>query len=385
MNIERCRALAWRAVSPLKPAITKSLTGIRAASRTQAGQNLPHYYLIYFLLVDLLRFKDLGQVEKVAWSVPVDLNGKVFMIEHRKLGVGVFASRLPDDESDATEIVRLIRKGVKVARPYFDYRASQAVLSPHVNVVNNSKRLFERFSYFLDMYTKKVEEAERRKDERIETRHDYPNGGWGITISMPVYQPRMEASWLALAVIECFFSWTEHIFVHLATMQGKCVTGEDVGKLAAADWTEKFKTALDLSLPVTKSFFDDLIKVRRQLRNFVAHGSFGKEGEAFHFHSGAGAVPVRLPNAGSRNSYTFSSGMGFVDPDTIQLLQNFIEHLWSGPLGPARIYLQESSLPVIVSMAKAGDYLDALASHEGMEQFTRYLEEKSDRSSNMDF
>ena len=39
------------------------------AVRADAGENLPPYYLIYFLFVDLLGFKNLGRFEKVAWSI----------------------------------------------------------------------------------------------------------------------------------------------------------------------------------------------------------------------------------------------------------------------------------------------------------------------------
>ena len=49
----------------------------------------PEYYLVYFLLVDLLGFKCYGRGEKVAWSTPVEIEGQHFLIEHRKLGLGV--------------------------------------------------------------------------------------------------------------------------------------------------------------------------------------------------------------------------------------------------------------------------------------------------------
>jgi hypothetical protein len=85
-------------------------------------------------------------------------------------------------------------------------------------------------------------------------------------------------------------------------LQGNCVTGEDVATFAVANWDVKFKAALDINDPETKLFYDQLIIIRRQLRNFVAHGSFGKQGEAFSFHSGAGAVPVRLPHQDGHHS-----------------------------------------------------------------------------------
>lgn len=66
--------------------------------------------------------------------------------------------------------------------------------------------------------------------------------------------------------------------------------------LAEDNWNAKFKAALDISDKDTKAHYDKLLDLRAQVRNFVAHGAFGKEGKAFRFHSGAGSVPVLLTN-----------------------------------------------------------------------------------------
>jgi hypothetical protein len=87
-EVEQIRAQAAHAVAPLKP-----LSGGRYGSggvRTDAGRELPPYYLVYFLLADLLNFPRGGKEEKVAWSIPVEFNGRAAMIEHRKLGLGYF-------------------------------------------------------------------------------------------------------------------------------------------------------------------------------------------------------------------------------------------------------------------------------------------------------
>lgn len=39
-----------------------------------------------------------------------------------------------------------------------------------------------------------------------------------------------------------------------------------------------------------------------------------------------------------------------------------IEHLWSGPRAPAKIYLQESGIPVILTYAVNGRYRTAMQS-----------------------
>ena len=145
--------------------------------RTLAGQKLPPYYLVYFLLVDLLGFRHGGPQEKVAWSIPVEIDGSVAMIEHRKLGLGVFEPHeagqshslgpaLPKNEAIATQIVQSIEKGIKAATPFFNHLASVAVSGSHLNVVNNSGWLYERYEYLRDEFRKS---SKRQLTERMKS------------------------------------------------------------------------------------------------------------------------------------------------------------------------------------------------------------------------
>ena len=332
------------------------------------GADLPPYYLVYFLLVDLLGFKNLGKFEKVAWSVPVDLDGRAFLIDHRKFGLGVFVEKLPEDDAPAADIVRLITKAVKTAGPYFQWRADQAAAASALNVHNRSRELHDRFRYFVDAAAAKSTEAKARKDERVKT----PIGG-GYTIHFPSHALLREAHWLRLSAVEHFYSWTEHIFIHIAILMGEVTTGDDVAVLAKAEWGEKYKAAIGLFDTASKQFYDDLLALRRQVRNFVAHGSFGKDGEALSFHSTAGAVPMLLSETGNKPHLKFGVGLDFNDEAALDLIERFIMHLWSGARAPAWIYIQESGLPLILTYANNGTYRKAMQSLPDMELFTNAL------------
>jgi hypothetical protein len=97
-----------------------------------------------------------------------------------------------------------------------------------------------------------------------------------------------QPDWLALSAVEAYFSWTEHALIHLAILQSRLTTGTEVATLASGDWTGKFKAAIDLSEPDANKLLDRVLALRQDLRNHVAHDAFGKQGEAFSFHS-----PVR--------------------------------------------------------------------------------------------
>ncbi len=374
---------ALKALHPIVPAgnNTKAENNfLFNAQRTDAGRALPEYYLCYFLLVELLGFKNLGKFEKISWSVPINYNGTAYLIEHRKFGVGVFAADAKSQNDEAKEIVKRIKKAVNIAKPYFEWKAAEAAKNSELNVVNHNLRLFDRFSYFLDQYKALNYEAEKRKDERIKTQHTKDS----YSISYPAFEIRRNGEWMALSAVDAFFSWTEHVFIHIAILNGKIITGEDVANLADAEWSEKFKTAIEINNEITRTFYDQLVTVKRQLRNYMTHGAFGKKGEAFSFHSAAGAVPMLLPHQKGSNRFSFYGDLGFNEQEVIDLIERFIKHLWESDRKQAQIYI-ESGLPLILPMAADGKYLSAMASIEDMKSLVEYLSYQFDQSANMDW
>jgi hypothetical protein len=81
----------------------------------------------------------------------------------------------------------------------------------------------------------------------------------------PVFQIRQEAEWIGIAAIEAFFSWTEHVLIHIAILEGKITTGDAVDELARAEWANKVKVAVDISDPSMKGLYDKLLLVRAQI------------------------------------------------------------------------------------------------------------------------
>ncbi|HHF3021291.1 TPA: hypothetical protein ACPJ0R_004332 [Vibrio diabolicus] len=161
--------------------------------------------------------------------------------------------------------------------------------------------------------------------------------------------------------------------------------GNSVATLAAAEWQEKYTSALDIADQETKSYFDQLIFVRRQLRNFIAHGAFGKNGETFKFHSSVGAVPVIMPHQKGKNKFSLFGDLSFNEDEVISLLESFTDFLWNSEVAPAMYYVMKSDLPVILTMAKDGSYARAMLSCEDMEELVEHLNYQFDQAANMDW
>ena len=208
--------------------------------------------------------------------------------------------------------------------------------------------------------------------------------GWQ-SVHIPAWELKREARWLGLSAVEAFFSWTEHVFIHIAILSGACTTGREVSDLAGAGWSEKFKAALDMDEPETRALYDELTSIRRQLRNHVAHGAFGKDGQAFSFHSSAGAVPLLLPYRRKREPFRFGSGAELDPTQAFDAIARFESYLWSGRRARVKQYIQDYELPAILSMSADGTYERARSSDQDMVDFTEHLIAQMDNAANMDW
>ncbi len=402
LQLDDARKRAAAAILPIKalqPTTDADKRLLFHAKRMAAGRKLPPYYLVYFLLVDLLGFPDLGRCEKLAWSVSIDFNGVTFLIEHRKFGLGIFGREGEQSEQQAAQIVTLIHRGAKAAKPFFVWMAHEAVQRSKLNVRNVGRRLFERYAFLRDSFDNAVAEVEaikqidaskRTKGELGLEPHIKIENELGYWVSNPLLgsswiEKSRQASWLALAAIDAFYSWTEHIFIHLAILQCKITTGTEVADLAGADWGVKFKLIFNLKDIQAKRHYDRLVAVKRQLRNFVAHGAFGKDGAAFKFHSNVGAVPVILDHTMRKSEFSLTPELSFNESEVLAAIEEFSLFLWSGEREPARLYLQEGDLPLILPYASDGTYKRVMSSVQEMTDFIDYITAESDRAANMDW
>lgn len=334
--------------------------------RTKAGRELPDYYLVFFLLVDLLEFNNLGQWEKVAFIIPIDYKGKYYTIEYRKFGLGIFC--LDENDVDAAEICKKLIRAVKAAEPYYEQIAKSKVEGTELNVVNNSSMLYQRFIYFKNDFNKRV-----KRNAKLEL--------------YKAYKARLNESWIALSAIDSFYSWTEHIFIHIGILQGKLKNGKAVVEFSDLDWRNKYKYIIGLDNKEEKIYYDKLSSIKSQLRNYYAHGAFGKTGETFKFHSKTGAVPVNITSSiNNIKTYSIHGPKGFSEHDAVRDINGFVDNvLWINGREPTKIYIMEFGLPAILTFANDNTYESVMSSNEKMLEFAKILSKSFDDSANMDW
>lgn len=386
-DIDTLRAEALGILSPIKPVDNTTIARgdfLLSATRSIASDRLPSYYFVYFLFRELLDFENLGHFEKIAWSFPIDYKGRAFLIEYRKSGVGIFIQGGTEDEQQAMEICQRINRTVSKVKIFYDYLAEKGIQDSKLNITNNCADLFARFQYLIEMYRE-----HQLKVKEIKGVFDPSRGISKATFDSfhieESYKAQRKKNWMAISGIEAFFSWTEHLFIHLGILGGRLLAGNDIARLIGAEWKDKFAIGLTLNEPENVIYLNKLLVVRQQLRNFVAHGAFGKDGAAFNFHSGTGAVPVVVNAKKDRNRFSLTSELTFDDDVVIDLLENFVDFLKTGKTACAMYHIMECGVPTILTYARDGTYMKCSEDIEKMKKFSEYLLAKFNAAANMEF
>lgn len=285
-----------------------------------------------------------------------------------------------NEKNEILEIQELIKSAIVVAHPYFKFIANRAIEGNKINIKNNSIKLFNRYRYFLKEYKKcKIKlNKELNKPPKINKMNNC------TTISYNnVYVYRQELENLLIAMLESFFSWTEHIFVLLAIVYGDFDSGRDILNFINNKWNEKYKKVIDIE--ENKEIYDKLLVIKSQLRNYNTHGTFGKNGETFYFHTGTGAVPVFLNDNKNLSIALEQKKYEYIEDNVIGTLEHFIKYLWTGDRKNAKLLIQDSSLDLIMTYSTDKTYKNLIKNKKDTLGFIDHLCWEVDRAANMDF
>ncbi len=376
---EKTRGNAHRAIAPVE----KPRSANFGSGDLKVFRGIPHneYYLIFLLLVDLLGFKYKGPFEKVAYIIPIEFKGRLYSIVYAKLGMKIEYS----EGGDGAAVYAALKKGMRAAKPYYLWRAEQASISSDLNLISKCPQLWDKYAFLKEQSETLMKKFEAEKDNAVVEKGYNEDGSfsWSST-SYPAYEFRRQSLWLHETAVDAFFAWCEQALVHIAVLMGKLTNGQEIVELLRLEFGEKCKLVFDLSEAADKKSYDDILELRVQLRNYVAHGSFGKDGSTFDFHSGVGAVPLRVLDGGSRSGFAFGTDGSRDWESDYARIDSFLSQLWSGGRLPAKQYI-ETGFPCVLTYATDGTYQRAMQSEDEMRAFIEYLSRKIDDAANMDF
>lgn len=378
-NLETTKENVLRAVS----GISKPSSDARISGKYSVYRGIPHsdYYLVFLMMVDLLEFEYFGPYEKLAYGIPVEFDGLVYSINYQKFGMRIECS----EGGDGEKLYKRIQKGIKAAKPYFLWRAEQASTSSDLNLVSKCPDLWEKYQFLKDQSQKLLDKFEEGRD-KPEVNEEFNEDGSPRfrSTTYPAYEFLKQGKWTHEAAVDAFFAWCEQALVHIAILMGKLTNGKEIVELLKGEFGPKCKLVFDLSLADEKAAYDDILLLRNELRNFVAHGSFGKDGAAFTFHTATGAVPLKVLDDKARSEFSFGGTMPRDWERDYRRLNDFLDQLWKNGREPAKKYL-DAGFPSILTYAVDGTYKKAMTSETEMDGFIEYLGRMMDDAANMDF
>lgn len=378
-SLDKTRENALRAISPIE----KPKASARSSGNLIVFRGIPFhdYYLVFLLLIDLLGFKYLGPSEKVAYIIPIDFEGRRYSIVYAKFGMRIECSEGGNPET----VYAAVKRGIKAARPYYLWRAKEASITSHLNLESKCPQLWEKYIFLKGQSKALLEKFEAEKENRVvEKGHNKDGSVTWTSISFPAYDFRKQSVWLHEAAVDAFFGWCEQALVHIAVLMGKLTTGQEIADLLRLEFGEKCKLVFDLSVPDDKLAYDEILDLRTELRNYIAHGSFGKDGSTFQFHSRVGSVPLKILDTENRSEFRFGTYNLRDWENDYARIESFLSQLWSMGRGPARQYL-ETGLPCVLTLAADGTYQRAMKTDEDMRKFIMVLAQQIDDAANMDF
>ena len=262
--------------------------------------------LVYIALKTLLVCSSYGPEEKMAWGIATRFGLIPFAIHLEKFGLRLYVPRQADP-GVVSAIIRALQKCCSVAESFLTAEVEAQLSSARITITNQYHRFDDAYQFFRE--SAKSAYA-GRSPAPVVTKADS-----GTATSGQLFRPQKQGGYLASAMLDSYFSKLEHQLVLISAFSSLEMENGGLQRFVGDRWDTKFKALFDLqSDHAAKLVYDDLKRIKEDLRNPAAHGGFLKNGASFFFHSTAGALPVLL----TRTNTDFEFHISPVPPSTFE-------------------------------------------------------------------
>lgn len=348
-----------------------------------APKDHPYPGLIEMVLRLGFGLKGYGRGEKVAWEIPLEVDGVLCSIALQKFGLRIYVIQTGvDNEADAEQLAvrllkRLKRASAVLERDLLEPLAVLQARDGSVTVPNSLSMLWGMYRHFREGAEAAVAAEVPKADP-----DDLP-GGLAEMLG-EAFKRKQLALFNMIASVNAYFSALEHTLVLLFPFLGFDPASDDLSKFMGDRWRDKFKRLFSLEDPETKRHYDNLSRIADTYRNPFGHGLFDSHRNAVYFHTPIGPLPSRLSKAEPQIRYLFDFSED-VEPEDIWTKLDEADHwLRSGNRTLPMKYI-ESGLYINFDEQSRNEYAEALAKPD---EFDEYLEAKAyavDRAMNMDW
>lgn len=282
--------------------------GLAFASQVDPEQ-LPVPWLAHLVLVQVLGAEDLGIAEKVRWRVAFRFDGVEAMLAHQKFGVRLYLGHQSADTGPAlvrpAEVVNKLNTVIRaVEADSLAGVSRQRVNEANVTVMNQHARLRRAYGYFRSN-AEELLAASTAPDTGVGTSEDGTRldelvvgpGAFTAMMAGPSrgWRRLEEGSFQAVAAINAYFSWLEHVLVLMHAFTRESPGNGRLRAHIGDKWGTKFRVIFSADDKSAAKVVSNLYDVAETYRNPFGHGGFDKRLGTVGVHlEGIGAVPARL-------------------------------------------------------------------------------------------
>jgi len=285
------------------------------------GNYDPPAYVVAFIFLYVLKFRNFGSFEKIWWHTYFQYKNTVFLIRDYKFGTWSLEAKT--DSEAAIELVPEIigkirsaaRHGDKILRSAFKAEIDKGQF--YLN--NGYGKLRSAYEFFLEETNAALAVLEDFAAQESGKKHDLQE----ITENhnRRLHLQRI-VSYRAIPLINAFFSLLEFILDVFYAFQQPPLSFFEFRKLT---WQDRFKAAISLEpgSPVVK-LYEQLVNVKTQYRNPLTHGLTNESSLLVPFPF-AGLVPISYEHLSNTVHFGFIQISSASVRDTIKTFSEFLE------------------------------------------------------------
>jgi hypothetical protein len=350
-------------------------------------ERMPVPWLPYIALVQVIGCRDLGPADKTMWQVPFRYDGIEVMLTHEKFGVRLYLGVAEDGGGSqrlAAEIVGKLNAIVKtIEKEALQDLAEQKLDNGEVTLRNQHHRLRRAYEHFRTEAEQILAASEADDTRELGTVEE---GDFLLRGISKTFQRLEVGGFNAIAAINAYFSWLEHVLTLALAFGGADPAGGTLRDHIGNRWGDKFRRVFNTQDTDANRILGRLHEVAEDYRNTFGHGGFDKLGATVGVQiEGIGPIPARLTDVRRSPHFELYPFAPLSFEQVTAVLDEVDRFLHEHPATKYAVAFIETGFDVPFDPDSRREYADAMKSED---RFTRFLDERGeeiDRIANMEF
>lgn len=377
MNLDEIRPRVRLILKKLSPRPEED-DGERTYVEFKPRERFPLPELVLLILRDVLGLPEDMPLDKTRWTIPFAYDGSFYVAELRRFGFTIITEkRHPPGSRLTNEVLGALGQAAGVVEAHLEAFAAAQAKEGAVTVRNDFGTFDETYRFFRARAAAAYGEPTpppkvvRNEDGTSTSEHD-------------LFKPQREGGHYAGAMMNAYFSRTEHFLVLSLAFTSLDLGGGALVDFIRKKWSEKMRSLFDLPRDKTAKLLHERIKsLRDSLRNPLSHGGFEQGHRSMYFHvPGVGAMPARMTRRKDGVHFVFAPIGHRSFEDICALLDEFDVYL--AKRLPYAWAWAESGLDVAYDSKSRAWYASGMPSRDAFERVIESTARGEDRHNNFE-